>query len=489
MAGRRGRAPLAGFLIALGLIAGVAVPALAQPAMAGVTCPAVDSSTGAVTPAPAPGVDWSGCDLKGAYMPGADLASANLSGANLTQASALNATLSDTNLSGATLTNASLGGTLTSINLSTAAATGLTLSGNLGSADLQGITGPLNLTGDSLVDANLTDADLDNSQISSSNFLGATLTGATDVDALWNNDTCPDGASSSYFTDGCLSAIDVSTPAATPVVTGGTAGQNGWYTSAVTVTWYWADSNSLVASKCPATTTTATQGVAVVIKASCTDSAGHVGQSSLTEQIDTTPPTVKLTGVTNGAIYPDGLQVNPQCLTTDAYSGVAVRAVPELLGGRPDGTGVLTSKCINATDNAGNKGPNPQATYQIVYAFGGFMSPLVGSTLKASARKIDVRFDLTYVAGQAIPKSTAAALGATFDVRATLRGPGISPDAANCAWVSKGTYFDCVIVMPHHVKTGRNHPYSITASENLGGGFVTAPIDYYSQNPAPYYFR
>ena len=43
-----------------------------------VTCPTVAPGTGMVTPAPAPGVDWSGCDLAGA-----DLSGANLSGANL----------------------------------------------------------------------------------------------------------------------------------------------------------------------------------------------------------------------------------------------------------------------------------------------------------------------------------------------------------------------------------------------------------------------
>lgn len=482
---------LPGGLIVLGLIVGTTLTSAAAPAMATATCPAVDPSTGAVTPAPTPGVNWAGCDLKSADLRGADLAGAQLQGANLTQAVAANANLSNADLFGATLTSAVLSGNLSGVNLSTASVSGLSLSGNAQSADLENLmNGGIDLIGASLQKADLQGADLDNSQIQSDDFFGATLTGATDANALWLNDTCPDGASSAYYSNGCLSTIDVTTPSATPVVTAGTVGSNGWFTSGVTVTWFWVDTNSLVAAKCPSSTSTVTQGIAVTISASCTDSAGHVGHGSLVEQIDTTPPTVTLTGVTKGAIYPYGLApVPPLCLTTDAYSGVALSAGSTTLGGRPDGTGVLTAECTSATDKAGNQSPVVTVKYQVLYAFGGFMSPLVGSTLRVSARKFNVTFVLTNVSGTPISASTAAALASTFDVRATLRGPAIAPDSAACVWRSRGQHFQCVIVIPQHVLTGHKHPYSITVTENLGGGYKTAPIDFYSQNPAPFYFR
>jgi hypothetical protein len=63
------------------------------------------------------------------------------------------------------------------------------------------------------------------------------------------------------------------------------------------------DSNSLVSASCPASTTSAQQGTAVVIKASCTDSAGNSGTGSVTAAIDTTPPKVTISAVKNGAVY------------------------------------------------------------------------------------------------------------------------------------------------------------------------------------------
>ena len=485
------RLRLAGGLIVLGLVAATtAVTGPAAPAMATVTCPTVDPMTDMVTPAPSPGVDWAGCDLKNADLGGADLAGANLSGADLSHALAPNADLSNAILFQATLTSATVSGNLSGVNLAQASVFGLSLSGNLQSADLDGLTsGAIDITGASLQHASLRNADLDNSQLGSDNFFGADFTGATDANTFWSDDTCPDGASSTFYTNGCLSPVAVTTPSATPVVTAGTLGNNGWYTSGVTVTWYWVDSNDLVAAQCPASTAKSTQGIAVTISASCTDNVGHVGHASLVEQIDTTPPTVTLTGVTSGAIYPYGPAQIASCLTTDAYSGVALHAASTTLGGRPDGTGVLTAECLGATDKAGNQAPTLTSTYQVLYAFGGFMSPPVGSTLNVSARTINVSFVLTNVSGTPIPASTAAALASTFNVRATLRGPRISAHSAACAWSTTRQRFRCTIVIPPQVLTGHKHPYSITVSENLGGGFRTAPIDYFSQNPAPFYFR
>ena len=455
------RARVLGVLAASGLAAGmISATAAAAPALA-VTCPTV-SSSGAVTPAPTPGVDWAGCNLTDAYLPGADLAGAQLQNANLTGANLPNADLAKANLSGVTATsNADLAGdnlsdaVLTSANLQSMDLSDANMqSANLSSAYARGAK----FTAAQMQQANLTDINVDEADLRSANLFGATLTGTTfNSGTTWSNATCPNGASANYYTDGCLSPVAVTTPSATPVVTAGTMGNNGWYTSGVTVTWYWVDSNSLVTAKCPSTTSTTEQGAAVVISASCTDGSGKVGTGSLTEKIDTTPPVVSVTNVTRGAVYVFGDAPIAGCDATDALSGVADYPISNTTGGRPDGTGVLMATCSDATDQAGNTAPTVSLKYQVVYAFGGFLSPKPGAKLSPSARKIIAEFRLTNAAGTDIPRSTAAGLAAVYDVRATLRGPDTKPVVSSCSWSSRTKEFRCVITRPRRIRTGRRH--------------------------------
>jgi uncharacterized protein YjbI with pentapeptide repeats len=102
-----------------------------------VTCPTV-SGSGALTPAPSPGVDWAGCDLGAANLAGANLSGANLSGVRLLSGNLTGATLTGANLTGADVAYA---------NLTNADLTGADLTG----ADLAAAT---------LAKANLTDANL-----------------------------------------------------------------------------------------------------------------------------------------------------------------------------------------------------------------------------------------------------------------------------------------------------------------------------------------
>src|SRR5215469_3279291 len=106
----RGLSALAAVSIAAGLVSTLGSAA----AVAAINCPMV--SSGVVTPAPSPGVDWSGCDLAGANLSGADLSGANLSSANLSHANLTNANLTSANLKSVrlgltTLTGATLTGT------------------------------------------------------------------------------------------------------------------------------------------------------------------------------------------------------------------------------------------------------------------------------------------------------------------------------------------------------------------------------------------
>lgn len=166
---------------ALALAAAMAVW-VAPAAQAKVTCPTVNSTTGAVTPAPAPtaNVDWSGCNLSGADLKGLTMIGANLSAANLSHAFLDDSVLTSSdiegaNLDGASLTDTWLGGanladsTLTSANLDGTTLVGADLSGaQLSEADA--------LTTD-FDSATLTDTDFGNATLADDSWIQASMTG------------------------------------------------------------------------------------------------------------------------------------------------------------------------------------------------------------------------------------------------------------------------------------------------------------------------
>lgn len=97
-----------------------------------------------------------------------------------------------------------------------------------------------------------------------------------------------------------------------------------------------------------------------------------------------------------------------------------------------------------------------------------------------------VRFRLARIDGTIIPARTQSALAAHHRLQATLRGPGISPVVVTCSWNARGKFVVCPVPRPPHVRVGRR--YTITATEDLGTGFVTIPIDPFSENPEPVSF-
>jgi uncharacterized protein YjbI with pentapeptide repeats len=478
-------------------LAAALLSAVASPALGAVTCPTVATS-GAVTPPPSAGVDWAGCDLTGAYLPNADLAGANLDGATLKGADFVNANLAQAALDAATASFASFAGaTLDGADLSSATLTDASFQqASLRGASLDSVSAwGAGFGWASLRDASLQNADLDAASFQGANLFGATLTGATGAGSGWAGATCQDGTLADDHADGCLGPVTVTTPSANPVISAGTAGTNGWYTSQVTVTWYWADSNAMAAAGCPASTSSTGQGTAVRIAAICTDAAGHAGTASLTEPIDTTPPVVTVIGVRNGAVYDlhDYPQF-PQCQTTDALSGVAWHAATSFTSPPVNGTGhygiagVWTIICSGAKDKAGNVAPTvTPATWTVGYEFGGFYAPRVNSTLSHKAKAITVRMFLADGDDHPIARSEQAAWAARHAFRVTLTGAGIPAVTAACGWNAKGGYLQCSIPMPRKVQTGRAHPYRIAAQQNLGSGWLPIQRDAYSENPETIY--
>ncbi len=188
---------LAAAVVAAGMISGITGGMLAftaGTASAAVTCPTV-STSGTVSPAPTPGVDWSGCNLTGAFFYDTKLSGMNLTGANLTNAVLVFATVSsnltDANLSGANMTGTSLaaanvtGAIMATANLDnvwTFNTTGAPASLPAGWEDVSHyILGPTaNLTYATLKGQDLASLDLDQVNLSKADLAGANLSG-TDI--------------------------------------------------------------------------------------------------------------------------------------------------------------------------------------------------------------------------------------------------------------------------------------------------------------------
>jgi len=263
-----------------------------------------------------------------------------------------------------------------------------------------------------------------------------------------------------------------------------TLGQGGWYTSDVTVAWNWTDSGSGIdTSRCTQTSSASGDGAAVTISANCQDQAGNKTTYSVTVKIDKTPPTASCPSP--APVFLRGGTGTVSASVTDATSGPAQPTVSAAAD--TASTGVKTVS-LTATDNAGNA-TTVSCSYTVAYGFGGFLPPLPKSTLPQSGSAIPVKFVLTDSAGHPIVASTAAALATAGEVKATLAGPAISPLTAPCTWNSTNLAFQCNIKTPSGLKTGTTNPYTITATENLGGGFIAAPAVGTALNPETVYFK
>jgi hypothetical protein len=457
-------AAVLGLAVSTSVTAGGAVAAV-QPAA--VSCPAV-SSSGVVTPAPVPGVDWSGCDLRGANLDGANLSGANLSGANLGHDFGNSATT----FSNANLSSAELG----FAGLSQAIFEDATLAG----ADLFWTQ---------LGDADLTSANVNGANLQYTGMAGSVVTGATFANDTWIHVTCPDGTNSDSYVDGCFSAKDTTPPSAAPSVVSGTAGANGWYTSAVIVYWNWTDDGTIQPADCTGSSYVSANGT-TTLTAACADRAGNIGHASFTVRVDTTAPAVVVTGVRDRRQYVFGQVPAPGCRTSDPVSGVARSAKLTVTTTGSSGVGSFTATCSGAVSVAGTSQAAPvRARYTVVYGFGGFMSPRPGSTLAKASRTIVATFRLTNAAGHSISSGRARYVAATHRIRVNLKGPGIVTATAICEWNASAQVFRCVIKMPAGIRTGSSNRYAITAFENLGMGLQPVPPVGKAINPETIYFR
>ncbi|HBY62290.1 MAG TPA: hypothetical protein DEH78_20910, partial [Solibacterales bacterium] len=130
--------------------------------------------------------------------------------------------------------------------------------------------------------------------------------------------------------------VDATAPVVTPAATG-TLGTNGWYTSAVNVTWSAVDPDSQIAqlsAGCQARTVTSTE----ILVCTATNGAGLATTVSLPVKVDTTAPVV--TPVVTGAQGANGWYTGPVSISwnvTDAESGIADSCAPVTLATETSG--------------------------------------------------------------------------------------------------------------------------------------------------------
>jgi len=120
--------------------------------------------------------------------------------------------------------------------------------------------------------------------------------------------------------------------------------------------------------------------------------------------VDTTPPVVSVTGVTNGGSYIVGNVPSAACSTSDTASGVAVNATVAIMGGTPNGVGAFTVTCDGAKDNAGNAAPKMSVTYTVGYVFNGFLAPMspgIAGPFKAGST-VPLKWQLNNASGGAV---------------------------------------------------------------------------------------
>ena len=150
---------------------------------------------------------------------------------------------------------------------------------------------------------------------------------------------------------------DSTAPVITPTITG-TLGNNGWYTSNVTVSWSVVDSQSTVSSTtgCGSTTiSTDTTGTTLTCSAT---SAGGTSSQSVTIKRDATAPSASI-AVSAGTLGNNGWYVDDVTVDTtgtDATSGVASCTADQFQTTDTTSTN-FNGSCTDNAGNVGNAGP------------------------------------------------------------------------------------------------------------------------------------
>ena len=166
--------------------------------------------------------------------------------------------------------------------------------------------------------------------------------------------------------------LDRTAPAITATVTG-PQGADGWYTGAVTVRFTCTDGLSTVAT-CSKEELVTTNGANQSVVGEAEDRAGNTARYEVTGlNIDSTKPTIEMTGVAAGGQYLLGAAPKAGCTAKDNIS-TSVSCEVQVTGGTANGVGTF-SYTATATDGAGNTATET-GTYSVIYRWSGVLQPI-----------------------------------------------------------------------------------------------------------------
>ena len=145
-----------------------------------------------------------------------------------------------------------------------------------------------------------------------------------------------------------LDGEDTTPPTITPTIAG-TSGANGWYTSAVSVSWTVADAESPITSTSGcAAITLAADTTGTTVTCSATNQAGLTATTSVPLKIDTTPPAA--TGDPVGPPTNKGWYTQPVSVAfsgSDPISGIASCTAPVSYAGPDSKNASVGGSCTN----------------------------------------------------------------------------------------------------------------------------------------------
>lgn len=227
--------------------------------------------------------------------------------------------------------------------------------------------------------------------------------------------------------------IDTTPPAA--AATAETApNANGWYAGDVTVDWNWADpagGSGLDATSCTSSGTSTGEGT-IVLRATCSDLAGNVGQASYTVQVDKTAPAVAANHIADGQ---NGWNVSSPVAETvsasDGGSGLTADSPSCTLDGSP----VTLTSAGNGTWTFAVAGDG-------VHAVSCLAADAAGNTASASDT-VQIDTAAPTLAPAVSPNPIALNGSATASPNATDGGSGLA--SASCDGVDSSAYGDFTV--------------------------------------------
>ena len=180
----------------------------------------------------------------------------------------------------------------------------------------------------------------------------------TDTTGTIFNGSCTNDAGFTTNAAPLTVKLDKTPPTATLAVTAGTAGANGWYTSAVTISTTGSDSISVPVT-CTADQLQTAETTGAVFNGSCTNNAGLTGNAvPLTVKLDTTPPSASL-AVTAGTLGTNGWYVSDVTVGTSGTDGISSPVVCTGLQYQTTETAsaVFNGSCTNNAGLSANAAP------------------------------------------------------------------------------------------------------------------------------------